>query len=238
VAFGSTVAKINSLGNLQVYSNNNVITFADNLIPGPGVGAGGMAALGFSFGTTNPPNSSFQVQIGTRTPVSVSIAPGDTSVQLLAALNAIPGVTASLDGGGRLVIVPTDGGDLKITDIVGTALASMGAAITNIAHVPFRQVGLGPDGTAVTGLLANSTLQDYINGLITTQSEDHNVVQNSQGQEDSFLKTLEARESNLSGVNIDQEMSELIRIQSNYTAAAKMITATQQMLDDLFSTIR
>ncbi|MCE9507189.1 MAG: flagellar hook-associated protein FlgK [Alphaproteobacteria bacterium] len=232
-AFGSTVSAINSAGKLTLYADNSDITIADNTI-----GAAGMAALGFSFGTTPSPQPGFRVQVGTGTPASISIAPGDTSVQLLAALNAVPGLTAALDGSGRLVLTPTNGGDIKITDGAGGPLAAMGMAISNVAPAPFLQSGLGPDGGLSTGLLANSTLQDYISSIITIQSEEYSVSKTSRDQENSFMQTLDARNENISGVNIDQEMSELIRIQSAYAAAAKMIGATQTLFDSLLNAFR
>ena len=232
-AFGSTVSAINSAGKLTLYADNSDITIADGTI-----GAPGMAALGFSFGTTAAPQPGFRVQVGTGAPVAISIAPGDTSVQLLAALNAVPGLTATLNGSGNLVLTPTNGGDIKITDGAGGPLAAMGMAVSNVAPAPFLQSGLGPNGDLSTGLLANSTLQDYVSSIITIQSEEYNVSKTSRDQENSFMQTLDARNENISGVNIDQEMSELIRIQSAYSAAAKMIGATQTLFDSLLNAFR
>ncbi|PTW60163.1 flagellar hook-associated protein 1 FlgK [Breoghania corrubedonensis] len=44
--------------------------------------------------------------------------------------------------------------------------------------------------------------------------------------------------SNATGVNIDEEMTLLLDIERGYSAAAKLIAAVDEMLDDLFSTIR
>ncbi|MCK4945827.1 MAG: hypothetical protein KAS59_06150, partial [Alphaproteobacteria bacterium] len=202
------------------------------------IGVPTMTALGFSFGITPPPDPEFQVQVGTQPPVTVSIAPADTSVELLAALNAIPGLTASLNGLGQLVMIPTDGGDLKTIDISGTPLAAMGVEFTNIAPTAFRQNNLGTDGSLSTGLLANSTLGDYISSIIAAQSEEAHLNQNNQNMENAYLQTLETRNANISGVNIDQEMSDLIRIQSAYSASAKMISVTQKLFDELMSAFR
>ncbi len=231
-AFGFTTASINELGQLA-FNYNGAITLADNTI-----GAPTMTALGFSFGLTPQPDPAFQVQVGTRPPVTVSIAPADTAVELLAALNAVPGLTASLNAFGHLVMIPTDGGDLTATDTTGTPLSAMGVGFTNVAPEPFRQNNLGPDGSLSTGLLANSTLGDFINSLIASQSEDAYLNQNNQKLENTYLQTLETRNANISGVNIDQEMSDLIRIQSAYSAAAKMLTTTQKLFDELLNSIR
>ena len=230
--FGFTTASINGLGQMAFNYDGN-IALIDNTI-----GVPTMTALGFSFGITPPPDPEFQVQVGTQPPVTVSIAPADTSVELLAALNAIPGLTASLNGLGQLVMIPTDGGDLKTIDISGTPLAAMGVEFTNIAPTAFRQDNLGPDGSLSTGLLANSTLGDYISSIIAAQSEEAHLNQNNQNMENAYLQTLETRNANISGVNIDQEMSDLIRIQSAYSASAKMISVTQKLFDELMSAFR
>jgi flagellar hook-associated protein 1 FlgK len=232
VAFGFNVASINGNGQMA-FNYNGPITLADNTI-----GAPTMAALGFNFAVTPPPNPSFTVQVGTRAAVTISINPADTSVELLAALNAVPGLTAALDGFGNLVMTPTDGGDLHVVDGAGGPLAAMGVAVANVSQTSFRQFHMGPDGTLSTGLLANSTLQDYISSSLADQSEAANINKNHAEQEVSFLNTLEARNSNVSGVNIDQEMSELIKIQSAYAAAAKMIAASQKIFEDLLATVR
>lgn len=231
-ALGSSVASLNSLGQLA-FSAAADITLTDSTI-----GAGGFAALGHNFGVFTAPLASFQVQVGTRTPVTVSIALADTSVQLLTALNAIPGLTASLDGGGRLVLTPTDGGDIKVTDGNGTPLAAMGISVTNVAHTSFRQNNLGADGTMSTELLANSSIEEFSRGMITLQGEDNALNRSNLDRETAFQKTLEQRVSNESGVNIDQELSDLIRIQTAYTAAAKMISATERLFDDLMNAFR
>ena len=225
-AFGSNVASINNLGELSLNYNGD-ITLNDTGV--------GLAAFGLASTTTPMPNPSFQVQVGTNPPVTISIAPTDTSTDLLANLNAVPGLTASLDGSGNLVMVPTNGGSLSAIDINGAPLSTMGVAFTNVAFTPFRQNNLGPDATISTGLLANSKLQDYISSSISNQSQAANLNQTQSTQETSYLNTLQTQNANLSGVSIDQEMANLIQVQSAYTAAAKMISASQALFQSLLS---
>lgn len=44
---------------------------------------------------------------------------------------------------------------------------------------------------------------------------------------------LDTRASAISGVNLDEEMTNLIRYQHSYTAAAKLITTADQMLETI-----
>lgn len=234
------VASLNSLGQFNLTSNNT-INIADGP-PGTPIGAGGIAALGLSFAATLQKQPNFVVHVGTRSPVTISIAPADTSVQLLAKLNAVPGlgqyIAASINGSNGLQIIPRDGGDLRVIDGVGAPLAAMGITIANIAQPSFAQNNLGPGGNISAALLANSSLPDYIASIISNQAQADNVNKNQQTQENTYLQTLTARNQNYSGVNIDQELSELIKIQAAYSAAAKMISATQKLFDDLLNALR
>lgn len=228
-AVGSTVASINGLGQLRLDTTANV-TISD-----VSIGAAGIADLGLAFTTYNAQNPSFTVQAGTQSPVTITIAPGDTATDLLADLNAIAGINAALGVGGVLEITPENGGDLTLTNVTGTPLSAMGVTVSNIAHTSFRQNNLGPDGSLSTGLLANGSIEDLARNMITAQAQDHAGIKDRSERENTFYETLNQRNSNMTGVDIDQELSTLIRVQTAYTAAAKMITASEKMFNDLMA---
>lgn len=69
-------------------------------------------------------NDAFSIHTSVNvTPVTITIITNQTPAQLLALLNAVPGVTASLNGSSFLVVSTTDGGSLVLTDGTGTPLA-------------------------------------------------------------------------------------------------------------------
>lgn len=231
-AFGSSVASINSLGQLTIAGAGAITITAGT------INAAGLGAMGLTPGTTPQPNPTFKVQVGTRPPVTITITAGTTSATLLASLNAVPGLSASYDVAGHLVMRPTNGGDLKILDGPGTPLVALGMSTANVAHTTFRQNNLGPGSPAgglSTELPGVATIEDYSRSMVSAQSEDHSQSKSIEEQEGTYLEALETRSGNLSGVNIDQEMSDLIRIQSSYAAAAKMISAAQKLFDDLMN---
>ena len=228
-AFGSPVASLNGIGQLRL-SGNGAISIADN-----GIGALGIADLGLSFGVTPATNPSFTVQVGTQSPVTVAIGPADTQATLLATLNAIPGLTATLGGGGELILTPTRGGDITLQNSSGNPIQALGLTITNTAHEPFRVNNLGPDGSVTTSIIANGNILDYSRNLITAQSQDHNLTQDRAEKEIFFFETLNKRLSDESGVNVDEELALLIRVQTAYSAAARMVSASEKMLDELLA---
>lgn len=228
-AAGSSVASLSSGGQLVLTGTGDItITDID-------LGAG-IQDLGLDFTTYPAQNPSFTVQVGSANAVTVSIAPGDTSVELLAQLNAIPNLTATLGVGGELILTPVSG-DMTLQNSVGTPLAAMGVTVTNVAHTPFRQNNLGPNGGLSLGLVANASIEDFSRAVLTDQAQDASAAKSAATQEDSYLQTLTSRFSDESGVDLDEEVSELIRVQTAYAAAARMISASEKMLDELLNAI-
>lgn len=229
-AAGSNVASLSSGGQLVLTGTGDItITDID-------LGAG-IQDLGLDFTVYPAQNPSFNVTVGSQTTVNVSIAPGDTYVELLAQLNAIPNLSATLGPGNELVLTPTSGGDITLQNSVGTPLTAMGVTVTNVAHTPFRQNNLGPDGGLSLGLVANASIEDFSRAVLTDQAQDASAAKSAASQEDSYLQTLTSRFSDESGVDLDEEVSELIRVQTAYAAAARMISASEKMLDDLLNAI-
>lgn len=231
-AFGPGTAAINQLGQLS-FNVTEDVTIADNTI-----GAAGMADLGFAFGAYPAANPSFSVSVNGQPPVTITILPTDTDADLLNKLNAITGLTASLGPGGVLQLAPDEGGSLNLQNITGTPLAALGMTVNNVPHASFRQNNLGPAGNLSTGLPANIGIGDYAKNLVTAQSDTYNAAKSAYEQEDSFLGALDARNSAISGVDMDTEIAELIRIQTAYTAAARIISATERLFDDLLAAVR
>jgi len=225
-------AAINALGQLSFTASED-ITLADNTI-----GAAGMADLGFTFGTYPASNPAFSVSVNGQPAVTVTILPTDTETDLLNKLNAIPGLTATQGTGGILQLVPDEGGSLSFQNVTGTPVGALGLSITNVNHTSFRQNNLGPAGNLSTGLAANSSIGDYAKNLVTQQSATYNAAQSTYESEESYLATLDSRNSSISGVDLDQEIAELIRVQTAYTAAARMITATEELFDTLFAAVQ
>jgi len=229
-AFPGTAA-LNSLGQLSLSASSD-ITIADN-----GIGAAGIADLGLSFNTFPASNPSFTVQVGSQSAVTITVSPTDTQTELLAALNAVPGLKATLGTGGVLQLTPDEGGSLTLTNVNGTPLSDLGMSLSNIAPTAFRQNNLGPSGTLSTGLPSTSSISDFATRLVSAHAADYNGAESVAEQEEAYLATLDARNATINGVDIDQEIAELIRLQTAYTAAARMITATEEMFDQLLNSV-
>lgn len=224
-------AALNSLGQLTLTASSD-ITIADN-----GIGAAGIADLGLSFNTFAASDPSFTVQVGSQSPVTITISPTDTQTELLAALNAVPGLTATLGTGGVLQLTPDEGGSLTLANTNGTPVNDLGMSLSNVAPTAFRQNNLGPAGTLSTGLPSSTSVSGYATRLVSAHAADYSGAESMAEQEEAYLATLDARNATISGVDIDQEIAELIRLQTAYTAAARMISATEEMFNQLLNSV-
>ena len=236
-AAGSNIARLNGMGQLVIEANAD-ITIADSTM-----GTAGLNALGLSAGTTAAKNPQFNVQVGQESPVTITIEPGDTQADLLNDLNAIDGITASLSPGGELLIQTLDGngvnrGKLTMNDGLGSPLNTMGVKTSAVSHAAFRNQNLGPDANIKSGISGVTTLTDFSKSMIAVQSEDHARAASESENSSVFFNTLNERFLNETGVDIDQELTELIKFQTAYTAATQLISASEEQFDELIAALR
>ncbi|MDP3427890.1 MAG: flagellar basal body rod C-terminal domain-containing protein, partial [Humidesulfovibrio sp.] len=72
-------------------------------------------------------------------------------------------------------------------------------------------------------------------GLVGAVGADTSKVKFSYEYKKTLASDLDDRQQSISGVNLDEEMAALIKYQHAYTAAAKLITTADQMLQTLLS---
>ncbi|QGY41610.1 flagellar hook-associated protein FlgK [Pseudodesulfovibrio cashew] len=87
----------------------------------------------------------------------------------------------------------------------------------------------------VTEGTTNTTLLDYYNSLVGNVGTDTSRAQFNSSFYTTLANDLDERQQQVSGVNLDEEMSDLIKYQASYTAAAKLITTADQMLQTVLS---
>ena len=81
--------------------------------------------------------------------------------------------------------------------------------------------------------VSNQSLGEYYATLVTTVGADRRLAKTNSEYHTSLTTDLEDRVTSVTGVNLDEEMSNLIKFQHSYTAAAKLITTADQMLQTL-----
>lgn len=202
----------------------------------------------------------------TGTPISITA--GVTTLNDIAlALNAIPGLTATVNANGRLVL-DAGTGSVSFSQDSSHFLAAYGlntffsgadasniAINSNIVREPSVIAAGAIDpatsmlpkadnsiASQIFSLTGNPSLLTSAGGttifqesekLFTAYGED---LANARIQKDyakAQADVLKARESESSGVNVDEEMVKMLQFQRAYQASAKVIQATNQMLDSL-----
>ncbi|MEW5774396.1 MAG: flagellar hook-associated protein FlgK [Thermodesulfobacteriota bacterium] len=83
--------------------------------------------------------------------------------------------------------------------------------------------------TAMDGK-TTQTLQGYFNGIVATVGADTATTKFNFEYNKSLADDLSARQEEMAGVNLDEEMSNLVKFQASYTAAAKLIQTADRML--------
>jgi flagellar hook-associated protein 1 len=88
--------------------------------------------------------------------------------------------------------------------------------------------GIGGSAAPFSG-----TLTSYLGQVVSQQSQAATNATNLQQGQDAVVSALQQRFNSDSGVNIDQEMSNLISLQNSYAANARVMTTIQQMMQSL-----
>ena len=98
--------------------------------------------------------------------------------------------------------------------------------LTNAAFAFSPQTGLGNAASPYSGSVPN-----FFRQMLSMQGEAASNASNlSQGQ-DVVVNALKQRVTDASGVNVDQEMTNLIKLQTAYGANARVMTAVRDLLD-------
>lgn len=83
------------------------------------------------------------------------------------------------------------------------------------------------------GTVANETIEGYYSALTTNIASDASASSTSLSTSETLYDTVYSEYQSISGVNEDEELANLIMYQASYTAAAKIITTIDEMLDTL-----
>jgi flagellar hook-associated protein 1 len=98
--------------------------------------------------------------------------------------------------------------------------------------VTVRQWSYGEEGVS-TEDINNTTLDEYLHMFISSIGIKSQSLQRTKEYKETIQTELTTARDNISAVSLDEEMTNLIKFQQAYTAAAKLITTADEMLDTL-----
>jgi flagellar hook-associated protein 1 len=79
------------------------------------------------------------------------------------------------------------------------------------------------------------SLTTYLRQVVSQQGEVASSANNLKQGQDVVLNALQQRFNEASGVNVDQEMANLLSLQNSYAANARVLSAVKEMLDTLIN---
>jgi flagellar hook-associated protein 1 FlgK len=100
--------------------------------------------------------------------------------------------------------------------------------LTKVGRTFSAQTGVGG-----TGAPYRASVSDFSRRVIETQANDAEAASRLDEGQRIALASVESRFAQTSGVNIDEEMSQLVQLQTAYGANARVMTAVRDMLDML-----
>lgn len=106
-------------------------------------------------------------------------------------------------------------------------------------NVAFNTSMLGAERSIKFDIIGdpNTALLDFSTAMLDGQATDYNTVKSNLDAEQLYTQNIEKRMLDTSSVNTDEEMANMIVLQRNYAASAKMISALDQLFRDLLNAI-
>ena len=172
--------------------------------------------------------------------IKISLGVGDLSagdtftVKALAdtdmsGLLAAVGVNAFFSGSGAEDMAVLSGFD-DSPGRVATALGSDHADNTNVKHMTSLQDKALDD-------LGGLTIGNYYNTLVTTIGQDITTTQGRQDNVEAMLQNLKTRQSDASGVDVNDQAAQILMYEQMYQAMGKFINSVQTSMDTLMSLV-
>jgi flagellar hook-associated protein 1 len=235
------------IDDLSQYSNVNVTQRTDGMVDV----SFGNAAVAASGGTADPTPlvSGGSVNLGANLTDTNLSGSGGTLGSLLKLYDSttdtgkIAGYLNQLDGVASQ-LVSTVNGAISGADSSGatappffTATGTTAATIAvNPALTSSTMSYTAPEADAVAKLSGNAADQAY-NAFVTQIGGDVQSAQSAQATSQSLLSAISNQRQSISGVSLDEEMTNLIQYQQAYQAAARVMNAINETLNTLINQV-
>ncbi|WP_323993148.1 flagellar hook-associated protein FlgK [Nguyenibacter sp. L1] len=174
--------------------------------------------------SSNPTQETPNGIVGLSSAIGVSRIYADTPSLLTTTTNGTTGAT-------------TTGDTTIITNVLSQAFGTDSNDVSQSAGLAAPSSGLGPDGSQSTGYNGNQGLLALATTLTSAQGATISTASDNLTSATSVQTTLQTSVSNVSGVNVDDEMSKVVALQNAYTANAKVVSAVQSMFTALLDAI-
>ncbi|HEY3329111.1 MAG TPA: flagellar hook-associated protein FlgK [Capsulimonadaceae bacterium] len=171
----------------------------------------------------------------------------DLANEIMGQVNAVHKTGAGLDGTTGLdLFTGTDARTMSVNSVivadpnklaVGVPTTAGGKPATGDASNILAMYNL-KDKVITAGPLSGQTMQGFYTNMVTELGQKVSNAANMSSASSASVKQLTAQKASVSGVNLDEEMTNMIKYQRAYQAAAKIITTNADMLDMLIGMVK
>jgi flagellar hook-associated protein 1 FlgK len=134
---------------------------------------------------------------------------------------------AAITSASQLAVNPAIVSDPSLIAASSTAAGAPGDSSNMLALFGIRSA------TSPTGSTLGSTFDDFYSGMVSGMGLAAQTATRDVSTSDTVVNTLEDRRSQVSGVSLDEEMTNLVKFQHAYSAAGRAMSTLNDMLDTL-----
>lgn len=159
--------------------------------------------------------------------------------------NGMVGLSSSISVNQKYVDSPSQlttnskgetGDTTATTNALNKAMGTSSAVTSGKLAAP--TTSLGPNGSFSTGYSGEQGLSQLASALTSSQASTISNTTTDLSTASSVKTSLSTRVSNVSGVNVDSQMSNVVALQNAYTANAKVVSAVQSMFSALLNAVQ
>jgi flagellar hook-associated protein 1 FlgK len=205
------------------------------------------AAQGLTLFTDGSGNVPAPGSAGGGTPTQSGYVGFSTAIQVNPAVAADPSlvrdgnVATQGSSSGAAAFTPNPAGgpagfSSLISNVVDYAFGSQAQA--GVPQPPLNTSGLGATGGLNAPFSADASLSDFADNLVAAQAQQSASVTASLTTESAVQSSLTAKVSGVSGVNMDSEMSQMMALQTAYSANARIMSTLQSMFTQLLDAVQ
>lgn len=107
-----------------------------------------------------------------------------------------------------------------------------------IPTLSFRSDLLGPGANISTDIIGSVRLVDFSQKMVNEQSQQIIITQSRKADEQALQDILQEQLLNESAVNLDEELANLVVVQTAYAAAARVVNAVNSLFEELLNAVR
>lgn len=162
---------------------------------------------------------------------------GTNATNLESTINMDRGNVAST---ATILVTSTSGGTAATEVMTDTLTEAQLAALVNGGTTASYTLVNGK--TAVTATAANTdrtidniSLQSYYNSMMSHLGADSETVDDKQDAQDDLITQIKSWRSSTSGVDWNEELTNMIKFQQGYSACSRCLTTMDEMLDKLIN---